>query len=57
MEIFNLFQSRNVPLLAFKQNDGAGISTLKFISDRLAPSIFCPKMESKRPMREETMEK
>ena len=32
---------------------GAGKNTLMSISDGLAPSIFCRKMEKARPMREE----
>ena len=32
---------------------GAGTNTLMSISDGLGPSIFCPKMEKARPMREE----
>ena len=31
----------------------AGIKTLMSISDGLGSSIFCPKMEKARPMREE----
>ena len=36
-----------------KQSVGAGINTLKSISDGLGPSIFCPKVEKARPMRGE----
>ena len=36
-----------------KQYVGAGINTLMSISDGLAPSVFCQKMETARLMREE----
>ena len=36
-----------------KQYVGAGINTLMSISDGIGPSIFCRKMETARPMREE----
>ena len=36
-----------------KKNVGLGINTLRSISDRLGPSIFCRKMEKARPMMED----
>ena len=52
-EICNLFLFMEDTFLNCKQYVGAGINTLISISDGLAPSIFCRKMEKARPMREE----
>ena len=48
-----LSQLRKLVYQDCKQHVDARINALMSISDGLAPSIFCPKMEKARPMMEE----